>query len=264
MELKHSHRESKPATASSAQSPQTFHEAEDPFSSLTLLDPTHEISQSSKEAGRAAGRETSYREGRDIGRTKGWEVGLELGYMSSFCGEILNGLETLQQCDSQFSNVTHDSEDIVDNNVTESERNNGQIAESNPSSSSSRTNSRLTRCATLAREIVKLIEDFPPPEHLLHDNQNEFDDAANNTTQQSNSNVTTSLDISTSIQRIRAKFKLFTVLLKTGQSFDIKRILEKGATDDGVVDDGNRVTGELTDNDAGREKNNVVNVGGDW
>ena len=78
--------------------PIIFNNNEDPFSSLSsLLDPSYEISQSSKEAGRIAGRTASFNEGRSIGRTKGWEVGLELGYLFNFCMEILNGLKRLQQ-----------------------------------------------------------------------------------------------------------------------------------------------------------------------
>jgi len=90
--------------ASSLPSTPAIIDEEDPFCSLTLIDPFHEISQSSKQAGRVAGRTASFRDGQQIGRTKGWEVGLELGYMSSFCSEILIGLKQQQhQHDSRRS-----------------------------------------------------------------------------------------------------------------------------------------------------------------
>ena len=84
----------------------------------------------------------------------------------------------------------------------------------------------------------------------------------------------TALDISTSIQRIRAKFKLLSVLLKTGQSFAIKRILElKGESDEGNHDDDDGVDAEELQKDddvvvRSRNHNSDIehtsNGGGDW
>mmetsp|Transcript_17315 Transcript_17315/g.28456 ORF Transcript_17315/g.28456 Transcript_17315/m.28456 type:complete len:312 (+) Transcript_17315:98-1033(+) len=271
---------------------------DDPFSSLTLLDPSHEISQSSKEAGRIAGRTSSFNEGRSIGRTKGWEVGLELGYMSSFCAEILTGLKTTQQqqrlssmqeqSDDQSSNI--DIADNDDESASGGSSSNMQQSAQNKSSSTSssnRMNSRLDRCTTLAREIVTLIKDFPPPQHLLYPQDDSDDDVvAGDSRQQldSTTKVAAALDISTSIQRIRAKFKLLCVLLKTSQSFDIKRILElkgersnddKNKNDnDGVADVVDKVKSvELHQDNAdvgvvrSRKKYDIEhksNGGGDW
>ena len=248
---------------------------EDPFSSLSLLDPSHEISQSSKEAGRIAGRTKSFNEGRSIGRTKGWEVGLELGYMSNFCSEILNGLKQQQQ---QQQVMQHQQID-QSSNIDDGDDDGGNKIESNimqqpaqQKSSCNRINSRLDRCTTLARDIVTLIHDFPPPQHLLHNQDDDDGDVAteNNNQQQGDP---TALDISTSIQRIRAKFKLLSVLLKTGQSFDIKRILElKGESDEGNHDDDGVDAEELQKDDdvvvRSRNHNSDIehtsNGGGDW
>lgn len=223
---------------------------DDPFSSLSLLDPSHEISQSSKEAGRIAGRTASFNEGRSIGRTKGWEVGLELGYVFNFCMELLDGLKLQQQQQQQRneeqSSNNIDNGDDDDDDGTTSGNNMQQSAQNKKSTTSSnRTTSRLDRCTTLARDIITLIEDFPPPQNLLHnlDDDDIDDDVAtgNNHHQQ----LDAKLDISTSIQRIRAKFKLLSVLLKTGQSFDLKRILE--------------LKGESTE-EGNHDKNGVVDV----
>jgi len=219
---------------------------DDPFSSLSLLDPSHEISQSSKEAGRIAGRTASFNEGRSIGRTKGWEVGLELGYVFNFCSELLNGLKLQQQREIQQRNDEQQSSNIDngDDDNDDGNKNGGHMQQSarnkSSSSSSNRTTSRLDRCSTLARDIVTLIEDFPPPQHLLDnlDDDDDDDDVATENNQPSEAK----LDISTSIQRIRAKFKLLSVLLKTGQSYDIKRILElKGVRSDERNNDNNGV-----------------------
>lgn len=268
----------------------------DPFSSLTLLDPSHAISQSSKEAGRIAGRTASFNEGKSIGRTKGWEVGLELGYMFNFCVGILNGLKTTQQqqrlgmqqqqSDGQsFNNIDNDDND--DESTSDGRENMQQSTQK--SSSSIRMNSRLDRCTTLARDIVTLIQDFPPPEQLLYpqeDDNNDGDIVADESHQQldptTNAKASAALDISTSIQRIRAKFKLLCVLLKTSQSFDLKRILELKRNDDkngidGVVaHDGNVKLVEFQqdndDNAAGvvRSRNKKYDIehkpngGSDW
>ena len=226
----------------------------DPFSSLTLLDPSHAISQSSKEAGRIAGRTASFNEGQSIGRTKGWEVGLELGYMSNFCKEILNGLKTTQQQQQQRLGMQQqqndgqsanniDNDDNDDESTSDGRENMQQSTQK--SSSSIRMNSRLDRCTTLARDIVTLIQDFPPPEQLLYpqeDDNNDGDIVADESHQQldptTNAKASAALDISTSIQRIRAKFKLLCVLLKTSQSFDLKQILELKRNDDKNDNDG--------------------------
>ncbi len=246
-------------------------DSEDPFSSLSLLDPSHEISKSSKEAGRIAGRTASFNEGRSIGRTKGWEVGLELGYVFSFCMELLEGLKLLQQNDDQSSsNIDNDDDGNKSDNV--------QTSTLNKKSSSNRAFSRLDRCTTLARDIITLIEDFPPPQHLLDnldDDGNDDDDAAADS-------AAAALDVSTPIQRIRAKFKLLSVLLKTGQSYDLKRILElKGESSGEVGNDDTKGVSDVDANDVkavelqkddgvvarGRRNNNVQqksNGGDDW
>ncbi len=223
---------------------------EDPFSSLTLIDPFHEISQSSKQAGRLAGRTASFREGQSIGRTKGWDVGLELGYMSSFCSEILIGLKKQQQ-------HQHDTKDESNN---DDEGNNSDSNKQALQKSSNRTHSRFDRCTTLARDVVTLINEFPSPQHLLHNQLDVVDKEQPD-----------SLDISASIQRIRAKFKLLSVLLKTGQSFDLKRILElKGENDEGNdgVDNNTNIDSseELQKDDVVNRKNteHKSNDGRDW
>lgn len=52
--------------------------------------------------------------------------------------------------------------------------------------------------------------------------------AARTTAIDTNTNQKAMLDISTSLERIRAKFKLLCVLLKTKQSYDLKTVLELG------------------------------------
>jgi hypothetical protein len=233
--------------ASSLPSTPAIIDEEDPFCSLTLIDPFHEISQSSKQAGRVAGRTASFRDGQQIGRTKGWEVGLELGYMLSFCSEILIGLKRHQQQQHQHDTNDASNDDDVGNNSDTLQK------------SSNRSQSRLDRCITLARDVVTLINEFPSPQYLLH-NQHDVADK-----QQIDS-----LDISTSIQRIRVKFKLLSVLIKTGQSFDLRRILElKGDKDEGNdgVDHNTKIDSKELQKDNVASRKNIEhksNDGRDW
>jgi len=189
--------------------------------------------------------------------------------MSNFCSEILNGLKQQQQ--QQQQQVMQHQQIDQSSNIDDGDKDGGNIMQqpAQQKSSSNRINSRLDRCTTLARDIVTLIHDFPPPQHLLH-NQDGDVATENNNQQQGDP---TALDISTSIQRIRAKFKLLSVLLKTGQSFDIKRILElKGESDEGNNDDDGVDAGELQKDDdvvvRSRNHNSDIehtsNGGGDW
>ena len=188
--------------------------------------------------------------------------------MSNFCSEILNGLKQQQQV-MQHQQIDQSS------NIDDGDDDGGNKMQqpAQQKSSSNRINSRLDRCTTLARDIVTLIHDFPPPQHLLHNQDDDDGDVATENNNNQQQGDPTALDISTSIQRIRAKFKLLSVLLKTGQSFDIKRILElKGDSDGGNHDDDGVDAEELQKDDdvvvRSRNRNSDIehtsNGGGDW
>lgn len=169
-----------------------------------VIDPFQDIAIMERQAGRVAGSRAGYVEGHGIGRSKGWEIGLELGYIISFARAILDGYHQHQN-----------------DNVSETE---------------SRSHHRLDRCLVLARELIKMVHEFPDPDSLLQNNDSDVMQQleaatgegkdANHNNSETDTVASKTSDVSSSIQRIRAKFKLFCVLLKTQQPFDLKRVLE--------------------------------------
>lgn len=244
------------------------------------IDPFNQLASSEREAGRIAGRRAGYLEGLRIGRLKGWEIGLELGYVNSFATEVLNahrysqaeiGVSTLSLSAKSESGDEHD--DQIDENREDS-------SQAAPKSGSvTRSSHRIERCLTLARDLVKMISDFPDPETLLLQNdedetenepsessvdldddrnnhntgdfclhstistKNRFDEGEqgsfheNETTggrisrEKSLVDTTSMADVSASIQRIRAKFKLLCVLLRFKQQFELRNVLDSSNTD---------------------------------
>ena len=239
------------------------------------VDPFQQIATSGKKEGRAAGLRDGYLEGVNIGRSKGWEIGLELGYIHDIVQSILDGYQASTIRSSQSSSQEQkvgDAGDTLSAKLIPEQR---------------RTSHRLERCLTLARDLMKMINEFPDPDTLLANDQvpnniskGELEEdsdrnADNNACCSSNDNACTHgpannaqgdinsienkthvvtkgtdeitlenedassasvpsanpaamVDITTSIERIRAKFKLLCVLLKTKQSFDLKKILDSG------------------------------------
>jgi hypothetical protein len=190
------------------------------------IDPFEKIAISERTKGQDAGRRAGYLEGRDIGRCKGWEIGLELGYIHSFSSNLLDVKQR------RLQNVDYD----VSNNE-----------ENDENSTSYRSNQRLDRCLIVAQELIDMINLFPDPDTLLEQNRKfsdgidaiskasdhtllttranvELNDSESASLKTGNQNESLT-DISSSLQRIRAKFKLLLVLLRTNRSFDLKRIL---------------------------------------
>jgi len=196
------------------------------------VDPFAKVALAAREDGRAAGLRDGYLDGLILGRTKGWEIGLELGYVGAFAEGILRGYER-----------------AVSSGGDGTGRGGRQ-----------RTSHRTERCLTLARELVKLVEEFPEPEELLggsEDNRGDHrrssdtaedwvkspasDDAAGRSSgasdtpsspPASDTAASDQFDVTDHLQRIRSKFKLFCVLLKTDRPYDLKSVLERGGRDE--------------------------------
>jgi len=205
------------------------------------VDPFQQIAKSGREEGRAAGRRDGYLEGVNIGRSKGWEIGLELGYIHDFVQGILDGYQPRMghqqpQRTSLTSQPLRQSKQKIDGNISQEPEH--------------RTSHRLERCLTLARDLVKMINEFPDPDTLLSQNNGDsVNSTINNTNKEENednedgkatdafgkgdasmtSNPAAMLDISASLERIRAKFKLLCVLLRTKHQFDLKNVLDSGS-----------------------------------
>ena len=165
------------------------------------VDPFESVAQSGKDDGRSAGLRDGYLEGLNLGITKGWELGLELGYYKNFVDGIIEGMDRIQLLSSDVV-IGHQPRRAAD---------------------------RIERCRTLASDISQMINDFPDPETLLKSNSN-CDDQQIDGVDSSSDVVHTMavLDISSSLERIRIKFKLLCTLLKTKQSFELKHVLNLG------------------------------------
>ncbi len=204
------------------------------------VDPFQQTAFSGKEEGRAAGLNDGYFEGVTIGRSKGWEVGLELGYIYDFSRGIV-ALESHEKLTSSNEALNHNSP-----------QNHNYGMQSH----------RWGRCIQLANDLTHMIEEFPDPssllsmekksEHARADESNikqsteqTADDGARITnyahSSENAAEAASKLDISDPLERIRARFKLLCTLLKTKQSFDLKDVLEVG----------NRITAAIKDNPDG-------------
>jgi len=213
------------------------------------IDPFQQIAISGKEEGRQAGLRDGYNEGVNIGRSKGWEIGLELGYIHDFSQGILDGYL------KKKSSLGGDEGDGGDQQQTSHTITKSQESAKQHINTEHKKSHRLERCLTLARDLVEMINKFPDPDTLLSHNQaydsnnmkadkvsstekdcctstnnigttvddgcciNEDGNKADNkkmaSTTKEDSKQMAMLDISTSLERIRAKFKLLCVLLKT-------------------------------------------------
>mmetsp|Transcript_30887 Transcript_30887/g.61573 ORF Transcript_30887/g.61573 Transcript_30887/m.61573 type:complete len:322 (-) Transcript_30887:15-980(-) len=244
------------------------------------IDPFNQLASSEREAGRIAGRRAGYREGLSIGRLKGWEIGLELGYVHGFATEVLNahrysqaeiGVSTLSLSAKSESGDGHDAH--INENSEDTSKAAPKLGSVN------RSSHRIERCLTLSRDLVKMISDFPDPETLLlqndeneaenetsessvdvdddHSNhkagdiclhqaistKNRFDEGergnfhesettnGKNSREKSLVDTTSMADVTASIQRIRAKFKLLCVLLQCKQQFELRNVLDSSNAD---------------------------------
>jgi hypothetical protein len=200
----------------------TFSTAVDWDNSLfdDVIDPFQQIAISERAQGQEAGRRAGYLDGRDIGRTKGWEIGLELGYIHAFANNFIDGCRKREQ----------NTKEQTDTNQEER------------STSADRGNHRLDRCLTVSRELIDLVNCFPDPDELLAQRTDIAEIDAIELSGRDDSKIapdTSRVDVTSSLQRIRAKFKLLLVLLRTRTPLDLKRLLnrnhsvedEKHATD---------------------------------
>ncbi len=246
------------------------------------VDPFHQSALASKEEGRAAGLRDGFFEGMKIGRTKGWEIGLELGYIYDFSRGIINGYDQ--------------------NSMLDSKRKSTSLQEASQLSSRHidvPTHShRWERCLTLANDLTRMIDEFPDPDSLLlaeHVEENSIKDASSTNDdiydcqvnrkqsteqgaaenrssckvymQSSESTEASMLDISASLERIRARLKLLCILLKTRKSFDLKNILESGIgskiSEESSEDTENKIK-QSAENKEPRSDGDTIAFANDW
>ncbi|KAL7542048.1 hypothetical protein ACHAWF_007074, partial [Thalassiosira exigua] len=246
------------------------------------VDPFEGPAASARDDGRSAGLRNGYAEGWDVGRSKGWEIGLELGYVQSFVRELQDGCR-----------------DRGNPSFTPQPPSPGGETQDAPGR---RTSHRLERCLALARDVLRLIDEFPDPDSLLSQSQRAKDEraafsSASAASSEAREIVAESIDkscamdgragtgnlpasdhytdglpgvsaelkdikrdksmtgpndsavkivkpigpnraemtdVHASLERIRSKFKLLCVLLKTKHNFDLKKIMELGSGE-GIV-----------------------------
>lgn len=209
-----------------------------------VIDPFQQMSVSERTNGQLAGRRAGYLEGRDIGRSKGWEIGLELGYIKSFASNLLDGYH--------------------------------QSVKRENSTTDNRSDQRLDRCIVILKELIEMINSFPDPDILLEQNRiigNDMNSVEANASAPADPdyvdvetvhNGSKSLpvdapvtDVTSSLQRIRAKFKLLSVLLRTNRPFDLKRLLN-------VRDDDTTKEDKHQDNKSSLKQQHTLQKDNNW
>ena len=206
------------------------------------LDPFQSNFDEGHREGRAAGLQAGFNEGRKLGQQKAIEVGIELGYMRGVA-------EAIRQAILVPSSASSDDSDL------------------NPSNDADATHRRMEKVGKSADELLSMIDAFPSPDEIFHQQTNQTtDDSEGRVGQQPLSNDTEvsdseqiiapsggPVDISGRMQRIRAKFKLLCVQLKmpeiglTKVMEDAKKNLgvESGANSKGETATGGDTSGEL-------------------
>ena len=224
------------------------------------IDPFQQTAIAGKDEGRAAGLRDGYREGRNIGRSKGWEVGLELGYIYEFSrgiieldahkksaslkGTVQNSLQCnttrmqthrWERCIQLSNDLTHMIDEFPDPDallIGGCMENESVKASINGEGASCQRNQEH-----YAEHITDVISSH---RHNAHSSGScDTDHTMINDTESLNFNKASisidpdaaeasMLDISAPLERIRARFKLLCILLKTKQSFDLKNVLEIG------------------------------------
>jgi hypothetical protein len=228
------------------------------------VDPFELIATSGRDEGRTAGLRDGYHEGLDIGTSKGWEIGLELGYYHSFARRISHGIRERrssssssrttmmpgQQQQRQQQRTAHRSErcrtlagdisrmidafpdpdsllSLDDNRPGLVRHAVGRAGRAHDTSSSSSSSSSSSDGGLFARDGDAMIG-----------SSSDCDEAAMPTSG-IDPVTATMLDVSASLERIRSKFRLLCILLRTEQSFDLRRVLESGdGSGGGGADDG--------------------------
>jgi len=163
-----------------------------------LLDPYQCSIGQGREEGRIAGLESGYREGYALGHMKALEIGVEIGYMLGFAQT------TLEHLNSRLSAGNDENNDGI-GNLHRSEK------------------LRLRLC-----DFIDSMERFPTPDDMFSGNIRDptvlSNAEENDDTNQFN--IPKAVDITESMQRLRARFKALTVQLKV-PNLSHKKVLEQ-------------------------------------
>ena len=221
------------------------------------VDPFAQIATSGRDEGRTAGLRDGYLGGLDIGTSKGWEIGLELGYYHSFARGISDGIRErtmpARQQQRQQQRTAHRSErcrtlagdisrmidafpdpdsllSLDDTRPGLARHGVGRAGRAHDTAAAAAASSSSSDGGLSARDGDAMIG-----------SSSDCDEAAMPTSG-IDPVTATMLDVSASLERIRSKFKLLCILLRTEQSFDLRRVLELvngsggGGADDGGLD----------------------------
>ena len=218
------------------------------------VDPFAQIATSGRDEGRTAGLRDGYLGGLDIGTSKGWEIGLELGYYHSFARGISDGIRErtmpARQQQRQQQRTAHRSErcrtlagdisrmidafpdpdsllSLDDTRPGLARHGVGRAGRAHDTAAAAAASSSSSDGGLSARDGDAMIG-----------SSSDCDEAAMPTSG-IDPVTATMLDVSASLERIRSKFKLLCILLRTEQSFDLRRVLELGnGSGGGGADDG--------------------------
>jgi hypothetical protein len=226
------------------------------------VDPFERIASSGREEGRSAGLRDGYLAGLNIGTSKGWEVGLELGYYRDFARGILSeGIDEqrpsssatttlpagqsahrMERCRTLAGEVSRMIDEFPDpDSLLSRDDRQWPTTEEEAHHARERTGRRRRAAAAAASSGDGCSGDGCSSDGCSADGCSEQksvdggaidfldSDEAAMTMRSTDQAKATMLDVSASLERIRAKFKLLCILLRTKQSFDLRRVLELGS-----------------------------------
>ena len=170
------------------------------------LDPYQSNFDSGRREGTAAGLKAGYDEGRKLGHQKGLEVGIELGYMRGVAKTLQDEMLPTMKCGEEES--------------SDAQR-------------------RVKKIEKSFNELISAIDQFPSPDEIFHSANSRLDEdtTSNDEAERQfhddsevtyNKEKTGAVDITSEMQRIRAKFKLLTVQLKI-QELSLTKVMEEAA-----------------------------------
>lgn len=188
------------------------------------LDPFQVNFDDGRREGSEAGLQAGFNEGRKLGQQKAIEVGIELGYMRGVAEAIRQSMVVSNSASSDDKNL--DAKDDTDATLR-----------------------KMEKIGKSADELLSMIDAFPTPDEIFqqatddaseekqlsHDDGEDSNAEGIGDSEQEKARDSGPVDISGRIQRIRAKFKLLCVQLKTPE-ISLSKVMEEAKKNAGKVD----------------------------
>ncbi len=222
------------------------------------VDPFEPIATSGRDEGRAAGLRDGYLGGFDVGTSKGWEIGLELGYYRGFARGVSDGMIRERRSLSPPSSSSRRTTTTTRRTASRSGRCRtlaGDVSRMidefpDPDSLLSPDDDRrgagggagrgrgTAAAATASGGVLSARDGDASIDSSDRDEAAAPTSGIDPSAPTATAAVAGMLDVSSSLERIRSKFRLLCILLRTERSFDLRRVLESGNGSGGGSDGG--------------------------